>query len=99
MHSVWIEALQMLKFLLKQQRLDFMAGLMTDELDMIEPKASDIDLLHVLSENCLLNGMDDVIASMMSLKNNPKLYIDFFHSNCIVYIMYYFCYCAACRST
>ena len=54
----------MLKFSLKQKRLDFTAGLMTDELDMIEPKASDIDLLHVLSENHLLNGMDDVIASL-----------------------------------
>ena len=64
MHPVLIEALQMLKFSLKQKRLDFTAGLMTDELDMIKPKASDIDLLHVLSENYLLNGMDDVIASL-----------------------------------
>lgn len=54
----------MLKFSLKQQRLDFTAGLITPEADMLEPLEHEPDLLDALSSERLTNGLDDILAAV-----------------------------------
>jgi len=44
-HPVLMEALQMLKFSLKQKQLDFMAGLATPDCDMVVPMDEEIEVL------------------------------------------------------
>ena len=48
-HPLLMEALQMLKFSLKQRRLDFMQGWMTMDYDMQETVDDQPDLLAALS--------------------------------------------------
>ncbi|CAA7265254.1 unnamed protein product [Cyclocybe aegerita] len=51
MHATLMEALQMLKFLLKTKQLNFMEGLETPEIDMLVPADDETDLLgQVASE-------------------------------------------------
>jgi hypothetical protein len=58
-----MEALQMLKFSLKQQRLNFTEGWLTSECDMLDAIDDSPDLLAALS-NGAANGIDDVIAAI-----------------------------------
>jgi hypothetical protein len=62
-HPILMEALQMLKFLLKQQRLNFTEGWLTSECDMLDTVDDSLDLLAALL-NGAANGIDDVIAAI-----------------------------------
>ena len=69
-HPILMEALQMLKFSLKQERLDFTEGLITPEADMLEHPED--DLLHELLMERLPNGLDDVLAAFGSEEIDNK---------------------------
>lgn len=58
-----MEALQMLKFHLKKERLNFTAGWMTTETDMIDDTPDD-DLLHNLLDGDFQNGLDRLMQSI-----------------------------------
>ena len=60
-----MEALQMLKFHLKKERLDFAKGWMTSEKQMVD-NSPDRDLLAELLEGDLQDGVDKV---MRHIKN------------------------------
>jgi hypothetical protein len=57
-----MEVLQMVKFSLKTQRLDFMAGWITLEADILDSVDDETDLLCQLALEEQENGFDDVIA-------------------------------------
>ena len=60
-HPVLMEALQMLKFSLKQKRLDFTAGLATPDCDMVVPMDEEIEVLARANTDSILAliGQDD----------------------------------------
>jgi len=62
-HPVLMEALQMVKFSLKNDRLNFTEGLITPERDMTD-NVPEVDLLQVLSGEDLAAGMDAVMATL-----------------------------------
>jgi len=62
-HPVLMEALQMVKFSLKNDRLNFTEGLITPECDMIDD-VPEVDLLQVLLGEDSAAGMDAVIAAL-----------------------------------
>ena len=69
-HPILMEPLQMLKFSLKQERLDFTEGLITPEADMLEHPED--DLLHELLMERLPNGLDNVLAAFGSEEIDNK---------------------------
>ncbi|KIJ98538.1 hypothetical protein K443DRAFT_103726 [Laccaria amethystina LaAM-08-1] len=62
-HPVLMEALQMVKFSLKNDRLNFTEGLITPKCDMVDDMP-EVDLLQVLLEKDSVAGMDAVIAAL-----------------------------------
>ena len=60
-HPVLMEALQMLKFSLKQKRLDFTAGLVTPDCNMVVPMDEEIEVLARADTDVILSliGQDD----------------------------------------
>jgi hypothetical protein len=62
-HPVLMEALQMVKFSLKNDRLNFMEGLITPECDMVD-SIPEVDLLGALFGKDPAAGMDAVIAAL-----------------------------------
>jgi hypothetical protein len=68
-HPILMEALQMLKFSLKQRRLNFTEGWITSESDMLDTVDDSPDLLAELS-NGAENGMDNVIAAVSQEDEN-----------------------------
>jgi hypothetical protein len=58
-----MEALQMLKFCLKKDRLNFTAGWITSEKDMIDDTAEE-DFLHKLLQSDFQDAMDHMIRSV-----------------------------------
>jgi hypothetical protein len=64
-----MEALQMLKFRLKQERLDFTDAWMTQEQQMVDDDP-DSDLLHMLVNST--NHQDDVDRIIQSLSIHDK---------------------------
>ena len=62
-HPLLMEALQMLKFSLKQRRLDFMQGWMTMDYDMQEMVDDQPDLLAALSTG-VEGSIDDILATV-----------------------------------
>ena len=60
-HPVLMEALQMLKFSLKQKRLNFTAGLATPDCDMEVPMDEEIEVLARADTDAILSliGQDD----------------------------------------
>ena len=62
-HPVLMEALQMVKFSLKNDRLNFTEGLITSECDMVDD-VPEVDLLQVLLEKDSAAGIDTVIAAL-----------------------------------
>ncbi|KIL55152.1 hypothetical protein M378DRAFT_91340 [Amanita muscaria Koide BX008] len=72
LHSTLLEALQILKFSLKQQRLDFMQGLETQEEDMLLPSEDAPDHLAAggSSVDELICALGDVDDSQTNLETN-----------------------------
>ena len=62
-HPVLMEALQMVKFSLKTDRLNFTEGLITLECDMVD-NVSEVDLLGALVGKDQAVGMDAIIAAL-----------------------------------
>jgi len=62
-HPVLMEALQMVKFSLKNDRLNFTEGLIMPECDMIDD-VPEVDLLQALLGEDSAAGMDAVIAAL-----------------------------------
>ena len=62
-HLLLMEALQMLKFSLKQRWLDFMQGWMTMDYDMQEMVDNQPDLLAALSTG-VKGSIDDILATV-----------------------------------
>ena len=62
-HPLLMEALQMLKFSMKQRWLDFMQGWMTMDYDMQEMVDNQPDLLAALSTG-VEGSIDDILATV-----------------------------------
>ena len=62
-HPVLMEALQMVKFSLKNDRLNFTEGLITLECDMVD-NVPEVDLLEPLLGKDSAVGMDAIIAAL-----------------------------------
>lgn len=58
-----MEALQMLKFYLKKERLNFTKGWMTEDNHMTEDD-TDVDLLHELLKGNSQNSLDQIVKSI-----------------------------------
>ena len=72
-----MEALQTLKFLLKQQRLNFMDGWAVTEKELEnEANDEDVDLLATLTSEGNVNAFDEVIHALG--QNDSDDQIDFF---------------------
>jgi hypothetical protein len=66
MSPVLMEALQLFKFMLKKQRLDFIGGWATSEAAMAGEPASNDDVLDALVKDQGTVVMDDVLSSFYS---------------------------------
>jgi hypothetical protein len=62
MHPLLMEALQMLKFSLKQKRLDFMQGWITPDYDMRGAVHDEPDLLAGLANG---GSVDELLAAVI----------------------------------
>ena len=72
-HPVLMEALQMLKFSLKNERLNFMEGLITSEYEMLDDGPED-DLLGALLSSDQATGMEmmDILIAALGQDDDDK---------------------------